>query len=246
MTVKRIGLATLLVASILLAPALAWAETFSVSRTDALIALIRQATAQQFEVQPTDVLVIWNDQDLEKKLAQMGPGLSAEVTDSDLRGLIQRDSLMVKVMDGTRYKGRVPVRVKVDGWVEVYSTARQLAKGEVLKPESLTSVRVKLSALPPQAIRPPFRIEDFLTRQALPANTVLKPAFLLERPLVERGSPVRVLVINQGLKLLAQGEALENGVRNAIIRVKITNFNSNKVVRARVSDEGEVTLEIDD
>lgn len=246
MSAKRIWLATLLVVSMLFLPAVSRAETFSVTRTDALIALIRQVTAQQFQIQPHEVLIIWNDQNLEQKLAQFGQGISAEVADTDIRGLLQRDTLMVKVMQGTRYKGRVPVRIKVDGFVEVYSAARQIARNETLKPDSIKSERVKLSSLPPQAIRPPFRIEDFIARQDIPANTVLKPMLLTERLLVEKGNPIRVLVVNQGLKLLAQGEALDSGVRNAMVRVRITNFNSNKVVRARVSDEGEVTLEIQD
>lgn len=245
MITKRIWLATLLVVFTLFLPVRARAETFTVTRTDALIALIRQVMQQQYQVPAHDVLIIWNDQDLEQKLAQMGQGLSAEVTDLDLRSMLQRDSLMLKVMEGTRYKGRVPIRIKVDGWVEVYRSNRLIAKGETLKPDSLAGFRVKLSAFPPQAIRPPFRIEDFQARQDLPANTILKSSLLIERMLVERGNPVRVFVINQGLKLLAQGEALESGVRNAMIRVKITNFDSNKVIRARVSDEGEVTLEID-
>src|SRR5688500_14100004 len=126
MSVKRIWLVTLLVVCALCAPAVSFAQVSQVSRTDALIALIRQTMAQQYQVAPSDILIIWNDQDLETKLARMGAGLSVEVGEADLRNLIQRDSLSLKVMEGTRYKGRVPVRIKVDGYVEVYQSARAI------------------------------------------------------------------------------------------------------------------------
>ncbi|MEZ0374884.1 MAG: flagellar basal body P-ring formation chaperone FlgA [Candidatus Sericytochromatia bacterium] len=245
MTANRIWLAALLVVCTVFVPAVSWAETFTVSRTDALIGLIRQAMQQQYQIPAHDVLIIWNDQDLEQKLAQMGSGLSVELSDQELHNLIQRDSLNLKVMQGTRYKGRVPIRIKVDGWVEVYRSNRPISKGDVLRPDSLTAQRLKLSALPVQAIRPPFRMEDFVARQDISANTVLRPTLLVERPLVERGNEVRVILVNQNLRLVAQGEALETGVRNAMIRVKVLNFNTNKILRARVTDVGEVTLEID-
>jgi protein involved in polysaccharide export with SLBB domain len=58
MTAKRIWLAALLVVFVMLIPAVSFAETAQVSRTDALIALIRQATAQQYQIAPQDVLIV--------------------------------------------------------------------------------------------------------------------------------------------------------------------------------------------
>lgn len=246
MTAKRIWLAALLVVCMVIMPAVSWAETTQVSRTDALINLIRQATAAQYQIAPQDVLIVWNDQNLEDKLKRMGAGLSVEVSDQDLRNLIQRDSLSLKVMEGTRYKGRVPVRIKVDGFVEVYQTARALRKGEPLNVDNVTAQRVKLTALPQQAARAPFPIEDYLVRQDVPAKTVLRTALLQERPLIERGSSVKVILMNGELRLVAEGQALESGPRNAMIRVKVTNFGTDKIIRARITGDNEVTLEIVD
>lgn len=246
MTAKRIWLAALLVVCMVIMPAVSWAETTQVSRTDALINLIRQATAAQYQIAPQDVLIVWNDQNLEDKLKRMGAGLSVEVSDQDLRNLIQRDSLLLKVMEGTRYKGRVPVRIKVDGFVEVYQTARALRKGEPLNVDNVTAQRVKLTALPQQAARAPFPIEDYLVRQDVPAKTVLRTALLQERPLIERGSSVKVILMNGELRLVAEGQALESGPRNAMIRVKVTNFGTDKIIRARITGDNEVTLEIVD
>ena len=244
MTAKKIWLTVLLVVCTLLVPAVSFAQNAQVSRTDALIGLIRQAVAQQYQIPPHDVLIIWNDQDLEAKLKQMGAGLTVEVGEQDLRNLVQRESMSLKVMEGTRYKGRVPVRMKVDGWAEVFLANRAIRKGETLDPDSVSAQRIKLSALPAQFIRPPFRVEDFQARQDIPAKMILRNALLQERPLIERGEQVKVIVIHGELRLVAGGEALESAPRNGMVRVRVTNFGTNKILRARVTDPGEVTIEI--
>lgn len=221
------------------------AEPVRVTQTDQLLRLLRQAVVKEYGVLAHDVLIIWDDQELDAKLSKLGSGLAVEVTEQDLMHLVQRSSLLLKVVSGTEYKGRIPVRVSIDGWVDVYQTSRLLRKGELLSPDSLEPKRLKLSDLPPQYVRAPFRLEDFSTRQEILPETVLSSAMLIERPLVTRGAIVRIVVINQNLRLVARGEALESGVRNAFIRVKITNFGTEKTVRARVTAEGEVTLKID-
>lgn len=246
MNFKRIWLAALLVVVMVFAPTVSWSQTTRVTKTDALLDLLRQSVAQQYQIPAQGVLVIWNDQSLETKLSQMGKNLSVEVSDQDLTGLVQKDTLVLKVMDGTRYKGRVPVRVKVDGWADTYQTTRLVKKGEALDLEKVNVKRVKLSALPAQMVKSPFLMEDYLAKQDIPANTILRLALLQERPLVEKEMTVRIVLINGNLKLLAEGEALDSGPRNAMVRVRITSFESKKIVRARVSGEGEVTLEIDE
>lgn len=236
----------LLVLLAILVPAISVsAETVQVKRTDQLLRLLRQAVAQEYQIPPHDVLIIWNDQDLEAKLSKWGKGLAIEVTDQDLKRLVQRSSLLLKVVQGSEYKGRVPIKVTVDGWMDVYESSRLIRKGEVLSPESLETKRIKLSDLPAQYVRAPFRMEDFLARQDIPPKTVLGPTYIQERPLVERGQKIKIILINQNLRLVAQGEALESGARNALIWVKILNFDSAEKIHARVSGEGEVTLKID-
>lgn len=246
MAVKKWPVYLFLVILVMFIPVVsAAASPVRVTKTDQLLQLLRQSVAKEYKIPTHDVLIIWNDQDLEAKLAKWGSGLAIEVTEQDLSRLVQKTSLLLKVVDGTEYKGRVPVRVVVDGWIEVYQSSRLIRKGETLSPEALESKRLKLSSLTGQYVRAPFRMEDYLTRQEILPKTVLTLAMLLERPLVERGAIVRIVVINQNLRLVARGEALESGARDSYVRVKITNFGTEKTVRARVTGEGEVTLDID-
>lgn len=234
----------LLVCCAWLIPTSVWAQSSRVFHTDELLNLMRQAVQQQYEIPGHDVLILWNDDDLEDKLAKLGNNLSVEVPEADLRNLIQRNTLMLKVMDGDLYKGRIPVRFQIDGWAETYQTTQTVAKGKLLSEQSIKAVRAKLSALPPQFVRSPFRFEDFEARQDISSGTILRQGLLQERPLVQRGAAIRVIVVNENLRLVAQGEALETGARNALIRVKILNFGSQEIVRARVSNESEVILDI--
>ena len=234
----------LLVCLACIVPTSALADNYRISNTDQMIQLLRKAVQDEYKIPGHDVLVVWNDQDLEKKLKKWGNNLSVEVSDHDLRNLVQRPSLMLKVMDGSLYKGRVPVRVKVDGWLEVYKTQHPIRKNEQLSYEKVTVERVKLSKLPRQYVRVPFVVEDYLARQNIKEGTLLQPALIKDRPLVQRGDTVRVIVINGKLRLVAQGEALDAGARNQQIRIKIKTFKTDKLVYARVSGLGEVTLTI--
>lgn len=226
-------------------PTTAFADSVRVNRTDLLIKLIRQAMQDQYKVASNNVLILWNDQDLEEKLSKMGAGLSVEVNDQDLSNLLNRSSILLKVMQGDLYKGRIPIRLKVDAWVDAYQTTRALAPDEALSPNLLEAQRLRLSELPAQVVRAPFRLEDYQARQAIAAKTILSLPLLKERPLVVSGTQVRVVVIDGALRLIARGEALESGTRDQWVRVKILNFGTEKMIRARVTDAGEVTFKID-
>ncbi len=223
----------------------AFADPVRVNRTDLLIKLIRQAVQDQYKIASNNVLILWDDQGLEEKLSKMGPGLMVEVNDQDLTNLINRSSILLRVMQGDQYKGRMPIRLKVDAWVDAYQTTRPLAPDEPLSVNVIEAQRVRLSDLPAQVVRAPFRLEDYQARQAIAAKTMLSLPLLKERPLVESGGQVRVVLINGTLRLVARGESLEAGTRNQLIRVKILNFGTEKIIRARVTDAGEVTFKID-
>lgn len=242
LTSKKIWL-SLAVWLVLCLPAVVGAEEVRINTSDALIKHLRQAVQVQYQIPSHHVLVLWDDQSLESKLAEMGTGLTIAMTEQDLHNIINRPSLLLKVMHGQQYKGRLPVRVKIDGWMEIYQTSCPLRQDDSLKPECLTAKRVQLSALPPQYIRSPFRLEDYLARQDIATDTPLRMGLLKAKPLVKRGNTVRVIVQNGSLRLMAQGEALASGARDEMIRVKILSFQSQKIVQARISDEDEVILD---
>lgn len=220
------------------------ASPIRIGTTDELIFRLRQSVQNQYAVPAQSVLVLWNDALLEEKLAKMGKNLSLEIEERDLTNLIGKTAITLRVMDGNRYRAAMSVSVKVDGWAEVYTARKAIQRGEFLSSESVQLTRKKLSETPNGSLRVLTHPEDFKATRDFVSGSILTRNALEQQALVYKGKQVRVMVINETLRLVAQGEALENGVRDQMISVKILNFNSNEIVQGRVSDRGEVTLEI--
>lgn len=221
------------------------ASPFRIATTDELIEQLRQAVQNQYGVSAQNVLILWNDSLLEEKLAKLGQNLSVELTEQELLNLIGKSFLNLRVMDRSRFRAMVPISLKVDAWMNVYTTRKALRKGESLTVDSIQLSRKKLSELiGSNYLRDLHNPEDYKVSRDLPAGAVLSKNAIVAQALVTKGSTVRVVVVNENLRLVAQGEVLENGVRNQLVSVRVLNFNSNKVLQARVTGRGEVTLEI--
>jgi flagella basal body P-ring formation protein FlgA len=222
------------------------AEAFPirVNSTDDLIARLRQSVQTQYDVPAKNILVVWNDSTLEEKLRLWGAQAVVELTEQDLLNLIRKTTLTLRVVEGGKFRAMLPVHVKVDGWVNVCTLRQSALPGEILSEEKIQISRKKLSELQAgylKAIEYPTELK--MTR-SVPAGTVLTSALLERVPLVMKGSQIRVIVINGTLRLVAQGEVLESGVRNQMVSVKVLSFGSNRMIQARVTGQGEVTLEM--
>lgn len=214
-----------------------------VKDTDQLLRVLRQKVQAQYDVPAHDVLLLWNDVELPEKLKKFGQGAVLEVHDADLANAAKRKSFSFKVMAGDTYKGRIPVRLTVDGWIDVYKAAVPIPKGQALPLTGVEAVRTKISALPFQYLRSPFRIEDFTALQDIPQGQILQPTMLRERLMMKSGDEVRVILINEGIRLVTKGEAMAAASRNQQVRVKIL-IGNNKIVQALVTDDHEVTIRV--
>jgi flagella basal body P-ring formation protein FlgA len=198
---------------------------------------------KEYQVAPHDVLVFWNDETLENKLRKFGPGAALELQSSVFQRLVSKKMLNLPVTEGGKTRARIAVKVEVDAWAETYSTSQAVRRGEALSAANLAPVRLKVSQLPDNFVRQNKRIaEDFEAAGNMSSGTVLTQSMLKARPLVLKGSQVKVEVVNGSLILFAQGQALENGVRGQSIRVRIMNFNANTMVKADVTGRDEVKL----
>lgn len=74
-----------------------------------------------------------------------------------------------------------------------------------------------------------------LPGQPIPARSVEKPV------LVRRGEPARLVFREQGLVIIMQVEALQNGGAGSFVRVR--NIDSGLVVSGRVQDDGTIRVE---
>jgi flagella basal body P-ring formation protein FlgA len=74
-----------------------------------------------------------------------------------------------------------------------------------------------------------------LPGQPVPINSVEKPV------LVRRGEPARLVFREQGLVIIMQVEALQNGGAGNFVRVR--NVDSGLVVSGRVQEDGTIRVE---
>lgn len=74
-----------------------------------------------------------------------------------------------------------------------------------------------------------------LPGQPIPTRSVEKPV------LVRRGEPARLVFREQGLVIIMQVEALQNGGAGSFVRVR--NIDSGLVVSGRVQDDGTIRVE---
>ena len=104
--------------------------------------------------------------------------------------------------------------------------------GETINKEDLVAIRLPSSRFSRDAIRSAELAVGAKLRRNVNAQTPLREAWLSIPPLVRRGATVE-LVFNRGaISLTAQGEALTDGRRGAMIRVR--NLKSKKIVTGRV------------
>ena len=61
--------------------------------------------------------------------------------------------------------------------------------------------------------------------------------------MMKSGEEVKVILINESIRLVTKGEAMASASRNQTVRVKIL-IGNNKIVQAQVTGDHEVTVRV--
>lgn len=117
----------------------------------------------------------------------------------------------------------VPVTVALLG--TYYVLADSVSAGARITAEHIQAVQGDLTRLPHQAVRDPALIIGQQARRSLVADTVIQASFLQAPVVVERGQNVTVIASGAGFELRQEGQALDAGGVNEIIRVRLENKN---------------------
>ena len=89
--------------------------------------------------------------------------------------------------------------------------------------------------------------KDLIGKEAttsLPPGTIILPWMVQAETVVKRGDTVRILFKGQGLELMGEGKALQDGFVGKKIRVQSLMFKSKKEMDGVVVGTGEVKVEI--
>ncbi|APZ43033.1 flagellar basal body P-ring formation chaperone FlgA [Acidihalobacter ferrooxydans] len=135
-----------------------------------------------------------------------------------------------------RWKLYVPVRV--DAYIEVVVAARPLLRGTHVAGGQLTHAERNAASLPYGYFTQASEVVGQVLTRNLAPGAVLTPQGLRPPMLVKRGQIVSVTAGSGGLSVSTHGEALQNGARGALIRVR--NLQSNRIVQGRVTSVGTV------
>lgn len=180
----------------------------------------------------------WLEPQLDVEVVRINRAIPAcpsetRVESLDPRGIARmRFVVICPSLPGWRYefiaKGKVSAKVAV--------AASDLMSGKILSPLDLLQQRHDITLIP-DAFSDLGELEGMAARRSIRAGEVLRANMLTAPQLIKRGDQVRIVAKREQIEVSMAGEALDNGARGAIIRVK---NSSGTLIRARVIDAATV------
>lgn len=142
-------------------------------------------------------------------------------------------------VDGQRYNS-IPVRLTVKLYQQVVVAARAISGREVLTADSIRLERFDTGRLAAGYITDSNQALGLQSRRLITQGTVITGQ-LLEKPvLIARGSTVTVVARMGDIEVTVSGQALQDGVKDQLIRVQ--NTNSRRIITAKVVDDATVLV----
>ncbi len=115
---------------------------------------------------------------------------------------------------------------------EIYVPVMSIAKGEIIKEETLQKIKVRSNRLRDDVLK---NKEDLLGKQVVRTIAANKPVSrkdVREEIIVKKGQSVVVVYKYKGLEIVSKMEALEDGARGQTI--KLMNMKSEKTLKGKV------------
>ncbi len=155
-------------------------------------------------------------------------------------GSRQRGATSVGVACEGEKPWKIYVRVTIKLMREVAVAARPLVRGDILQRDDVRMVRKDVSRINGSYLEDPTPLIGYELRQSVSANSLLYSRMLQAPKLVRRGDKITVLAVVGGLEVRVMGEALSDGGKGQMIRVR--NLSSKRVVQGEVVSKGMVRI----
>lgn len=123
----------------------------------------------------------------------------------------------------------------------VWVLSRSLSKGSVLGPGDLARKPLPAGGVPAGAVADPSPLLGMRAVRTLQAGSLLRADQFKPEAILRKGQKVEIILEKGGLKIVAPGEALEEGGFGQ--RIRVLNVSSRQVVLARVENAGGVRVE---
>lgn len=146
----------------------------------------------------------------------------------------------VGVSCNTEKPWKIYVRVDIAVTRSVLVAARTLRRGDLLAETDLTFEKRDTSRLGDQYLENAAQYIGYEVVQTINAGRTLSDRMLRPPKWVKRGQKVTLIAEGAGLEVKMMGEALSDGARGAVIRVR--NSSSKKIVQGEVVEKGVVKV----
>ena len=167
--------------------------------------------------------------------------ISYEVTVPRGRDMVGQVPFAVNFdVNGKLYK-RVWATVTIEMLADVVITKKPLGRHKPITEDDIMVVEMDLAKAPADVITDPEAVLGKRTRRAIGSKTVLRANLVEFPPLVKRGDVVVIIAETKGLKITALGQVKKKGALGD--RIPVVNFESKKVLYARVVDSNTVKID---
>ena len=147
-------------------------------------------------------------------------------------------SLSIQCQSPVNWRLHLPVRIEL--YDDVAINRSPLVRGQSIAPGNIVFRKKKVTALQQGYFTRDDSFERLQARRNLPSGSILTPANMAEKKMVTSGQMVNILLNIKGLQVKSSGKALQSATLGQVIKVK--NLQSNKIIQATVSGNGEVQV----
>lgn len=143
-------------------------------------------------------------------------------------------------VDGKFFK-RTWATATVEVFSDVVVTKKPIGRYKPITEDDIEVQKMDLANLPADVIIDPDAVLGKRAKRVINAQTVLRPNLIELPPLVKRGDVVVIIAETEGLKVTALGEVKKKGRIGE--RIPVINYDSRKILYARVVDANTVKVE---
>lgn len=129
---------------------------------------------------------------------------------------------------------------KAEEPAKVVTVKMTVERGDVVNKNNLKLVNYNRSKVPADIITNLDDAAGLQTLRTLRPGMHLRYTYLREKPMVAKNKSVKMVYNIPGIKLESQAQALQDGHKGDIVKVK--NLKSNKIVNAEVIGENKVQV----
>ena len=170
-----------------------------------------------------------------------GEDITLEITARPEQDFVGDTAFRVKYYSGAKLVKETSLRVVIEALRDVVVSTEALKKDKVITAEDVHVIKKWVRRLSDRKATASDEVIGKVLMVNIRKNIEIARNIIKEPRLIKAGGAVRIMLDNGNFSIRTTGISQENGVAEALIRVK--NASSQKIIYARVVDESLVKVE---